>query len=470
MQSKEAHMTALAIRADAGNSPAPLSEEIVSARIERLPLSGWHVRMMSIAGLAHLSDAFDSLAIAFVLPVLVGIWKISPAEVGYLISAGYIGQMVGAVGFGWLAEKVGRRGALRLTVAVISVCSLACAFSWSYLSFFLFRSLQGLGLGGEVPVAATYMNEISTARFRGRMVLLLQSTFAFGIVVTSIASIWIVPNLGWQWMFFIGAVPAVLAIWLRRLMPESPRWLASRGRLEEADQALQVIENEISKKAKLPPLPDRLPPLVTERATFASLFQGQYLGRTLLVWSLMLCTSIVGYSLLTWMPTIYRTVLHLPVEQTLQYGLVGSIASFLGVISGAFLVDAIGRRSAFALGFFGSALALGVLWKIALQVPAVYVVVLAAVGLYFISVLLSGLYLYVPEIYPTRMRALGTGTGSAWLRAGSIIGPSLVGWLLSVSDLSTVFLMFAVVALIGGALILGFAIETRGRVLEELAP
>jgi putative MFS transporter len=271
-------------------------------------------------------------------------------------------------------------------------------------------------------------------------------------------------------MFFIGAVPALLAIWLRRLMPESPRWLASQGKIEDADRALQVIENEISKKVQLPPLPNQLPALVKERASIASLFQGQYLGRTLLVWSLMLCASIVGYSLLTWMPTIYRTVLHLPVEQTLQYGLIGSIASFLGVISGAFLVDAIGRRPAFALGFFGSALALGILWRIALQVPAVYVAVLAAVGLYFISVLLSGLYLYVPEIYPTRMRALGTGTGSAWLRAGSIIGPSLVGWLLSVSDLSIVFSMFAVVALIGGALMLGFAIETRGRALEELAP
>ncbi|MGD0026803.1 MAG: MFS transporter [Xanthobacteraceae bacterium] len=451
---------------------AVLSEETVSARVERLPLSGWHVRMMSIAGLAHFSDAFDSLAIAFVLPVLVGLWKIAPAEIGFLISAGYVGQILGAIAFGWLAERVGRRGALRLTVVVISVLSLACAFSWNYFSFFVFRTIQGLGLGGEVPVAATYMNEISAANFRGRIVVLLQSVFAFGIVITSLVSIWIVPHLGWQWMFFIGALPALLAIWLRRLMPESPRWLASRGRLDEADEGLKIIENKVSRNGKvaLAALPVEFPLLVKERATIASLFRGQYLGRTLTVWGLMLCTSIVGYSLLTWMPTIYRTVFKLPVEQTLQYGLVGSIASFLGVISAAFLVDAIGRRPAFMLGFFGSAAALGILWKIALQVSPVYVVALAAVGLYFISVLLSGLYLYVPEIYPTRMRALGAGCGSAWLRLGSIIGPSLVGWILGVSDLTTVFLMFAVVGVIGGLLMLLFAIETRGRVLEELAP
>jgi MFS transporter, putative metabolite:H+ symporter len=255
-------------------------------------------------------------------------------------------------------------------------------------------------------------------------------------------------------------------------MPESPRWLASQGKLHEADETLKAIETEVTRNqtVKLPPLLGRMPALVKERATLASLFQGQYLGRTLLIWALMLCTSIVGYSLLTWMPTIYRTVLKLPVEQTLQYGLVGSIASFLGVISGAFLVDAIGRRPTFAMGFFGSAIALGILWSIALNAPAIYVVGLAAVGLYFISILLSGLYLYVPELYPTRMRALGAGTGSAWLRVGSIIGPTLVGWLLSVSDLSTVFLVFAVIGVIGGLLIIGFATETRGRILEELAP
>jgi putative MFS transporter len=449
-----------------------LSEEMISARVERLPLSRWHVRMMSIAGLAHFSDAFDSLAIAFVLPVLVGLWKITPAEVGFLISAGYVGQILGAIGFGWLAERIGRRGALRLTVAVISVLSFACAFSWNYLSFLIFRTIQGLGLGGEVPVAATYMNEISAARFRGRIVLLLQSAFAFGIVITSLVSIWIVPHLGWQWMFFIGALPALLAIWLRQLIPESPRWLAGHGKLREADQALKAIENEVSRsgRVELPALPAEFPPLVKGRATIANLFEGRYLGRTLTVWALMLCTSIVGYSLLTWMPTIYRTVLKLPVETTLQYGLVGSTASFLGVVCGAFLVDAIGRRPTFALGFFASAVALGILWKIALGVAPVYVMGLAAIGLFFISILLSGLYLYVPEIYPTRMRALGTGTGSAWLRAGSIIGPSLVGWILSVSELTAVFLMFAVVAVIGGILIMLLAIETRGRLLEELAP
>jgi putative MFS transporter len=315
------------------------------------------------------------------------------------------------------------------------------------------------------------MNEISAARFRGRIVILMQSAFAIGIVITSLVSIWIVPNLGWQWMFYIGALPAILAIWLRWLMPESPRWLASRGRLSEAQDVVQKIEAEVVKSgASLPPLAATFPPLVKERATIASLFQGQYLARTIAVWCLMLCTSIVGYGLLTWMPTIYRTVLKLPVSETLQYGFAGSVASLLGVLSTAFLVDAIGRRPAFIIGFLGSAVALGILWKVALSVAPIYVVILAAIGLYFISFLLSGLYLYVPEIYPTRMRAMAMGIASAWLRIGAIIGPSLVGWILGASDLNSVFLMFAAAGLIGGLIVLFFAIETRGRILEEVAP
>lgn len=447
------------------------SAESISARVERLPLSRWHARVMAVTGFAHFSDAFDSLTIAFVLPVLIGLWSIAPAEIGLLISAGYVGQMAGAILFGWVAERFGRRTALRWSVAVISALSLACAFSWNYLSFIVFRTIQGIGLGGEVPVAATYMNEVSASRFRGRMVLLLQSSFAFGIVITSLVSIWIIPNLGWQWMFFIGAAPAVLAVWLRRFMPESPRWLASRGQTEEAHKVMQSIEEEIARRHTLPPATLQPPtPGSAEQPGIAALFVGPYFKRTIMMWTLMLCTSITGYGLLTWMPSIYRTVLKLPVNEVLRYGLVGSIASFLGCVSCAFLVDMIGRRAAFSLGFFGSALALGVLWHVALSVEPIYLVTLAAIGLYFISMLLSGLYLYVPELYPTSIRAVGTGAASAWLRIGAIVGPSLVGWILGASDVSGVFLMFAAIGAIGGLTILLFAPETRGRRLEELTP
>src|SRR5262249_52063415 len=161
-------------------------------------------------GTATFFDAFDALAIAYVLPVLIRLWKLGPLEIGNLISIGYVGQLVGALFFGWLAERRGRMLALQLSVALYSVFSLLAAFSWSYGSLFAFRTIQGIGLGGEVPVAAAYISELSRARGRGRFVLLYELAFAIGLVAAAVLGNLIVPTLGWQAMFLIGAIPALL--------------------------------------------------------------------------------------------------------------------------------------------------------------------------------------------------------------------------------------------------------------------
>ena len=168
---------------------ASLTEETISARVERLPITSWYRRMMLIVGMAGFFDAFDALTIAFVLPVLIGMWHINPGQIGALISIGYVGQLFGAIGFSWVAEKYGRQRVLRWTIAIIGLLSIACAFAWSYDSLFWFRFVQGLGLGAEVPIAATYMNELTKAEFRGRLVVLFQSVFAFGVMVTALVSI-----------------------------------------------------------------------------------------------------------------------------------------------------------------------------------------------------------------------------------------------------------------------------------------
>lgn len=451
-----------------------ISEEQISARIERLPISSWYARMMLIVGMAGFFDAFDALTIAFVLPVLIGLWHISPGDIGALISIGYVGQLIGAVGLSWVAEKYGRLRVLRWTIAIIGLLSIACAFAWSYNSFFWFRFVQGLGLGAEVPIAATYMNEFTNAKFRGRLVVVFQSVFAFGVMVTAFVSIWVVPNLGWQWMFIIGAVPAVLALWLRRLVPESPRWLASRGRIEEADKTLQKIETVVSKgnSSSLPPLPSSFPKIIKEQAYWTDLFNGPYLKRTLTVWAMAFATSIVGYGLLVWMPTLYRTVYHLPIGQTLEYSFISYFVGLFGALAGIFLIDRFGRRPCYMVSFGGAGLALLSLWWAAsgpTLAPVATVVTLASISLFFISILLAAIYVYMPEIYPTRMRSLGAGTASAWLRVASIVGPVIVGAILGGAGISGVFLFFGLSAIAGAAIVFFFAIETRGKILEEIS-
>jgi putative MFS transporter len=428
--------------------------------------------MMLIVGTAGFFDAFDAMAIAFVLPVLIGLWHINPGQIGALISIGYAGQLLGAISLSWAAEIYGRQRVLRWTVAIIGLLSIACASAWSYEALLAFRFIQGLGLGAEVPIAATYMNELTRAELRGRLVVLFQSIFAFGVMATALVSVWVVPHLGWQAMFIIGAFPAGLAIRLRRLVPESPRWLAARGRLGEADATLQRIETIVSAAgAKLPPLPTNIPKIVKYTASWLDLFRGGYLGRTLTAWAMAFAASIVGYGLLVWLPTIYRTVYHLPIEQNLRYSFVSYLVGLFGSLSGVLLIDRFGRRACYTVALLGAGLPLLLLWWLGHDaLPSVEtVVVIASTSLFFISILLASIYVYLPEIYPTRMRALGSGIASAWLRVASIVGPTVVGAILGQAGVSVVFLFFGLTGLAGALVVMAFAVETRGKVLEEIA-
>jgi MFS transporter, putative metabolite:H+ symporter len=449
-----------------------LSEEQITARIERLPLTGWYARLMSIVGTAHFFDAFDSLTIAIVLPILVGIWHITPAQIGLLISVGFVGQMIGAVCLGWLAERQGRLRVLQWTLAIIALFSIACAFAWDYNSFLVFRTVQGIGLGAEVPIAATYLNEFTKAQYRGRLIIFLQSCFAGGIVITSLVAVWIIPHLGWPWMFILGTLPALLALGMRRLAPESPRWLASKRRLPEADAIVSALEARAERDGPLPPLPANIPPIVTEPAGFADLFKGIYVNRTLTAWAIAFCTAFVGYGLLTWLPTIFRTIYKLPIEQVLQYNLIFAIVGFVGALAGMSIIDALGRRICFLISFAGAGLGMIALWLLGDGRTPTDVIWLACISQFFMTFLLTGVYLYIPETYPTRMRALGVGVASSWMRIAAIVAPTIVGYILTGagSDVGKAFLMFGIVGLVGAVVVVACCIETRGRILEEIAP
>ena len=166
----------------------------------------------------------------------------------------------------------------------------------------------------------------------------------------------VVPHLGWQWMFYIGAVPAVIALILRRMLPESPRWLASRGRLEEADRTLRSIEDEVSRTSgrALPPLPAAIPPISRSRARWAELFSSIYARRTFAVWVMWFCSYLVTYGIAGWLPTVYRTVFKLPVQQSLQYTMVTPVVGVVAALACAFFIDYTGRKA-----WFGAAFLLG---------------------------------------------------------------------------------------------------------------
>ena len=452
-------------------APAGAVDNIV-ARIERLPTSWWHVKTRIIVGVATFFDAFDAIAIATVLPVLVPMWKLTGPDIGFMISAGYVGQLIGALLFGWIGERYGRMPAMIGSIAVFGVMSLGCAFAWDYNSLLWFRTLQGIGLGGEVPVAATYISELTRAKNRGRFVLLYELVFPIGLVTVSLAGLWVVPNLGWQWMFYIGTLPAILALVLRVLLPESPRWLAVHGRPAEADAVTSMIERETQRSTgqSLPPVQPVQPVVATtdKRASLSDLFGPRYLRRTLVVWVIWFCAYFINYGLVIWLTTIFRTVYKLPLDVSLRYGLIIQVTGFVGTCICALTIDYVGRKPYFAVSFAAAAVSLGML---AMQPTpsAEQVLMHVAAAYFFISTVNIGAYLYTPELYPTRSRALGVGIATAWLRFASMIGPTAVGFMIA-GGLQSVFWMFATAALVAAVITAAFAIETKGRVLEEVSP
>jgi putative MFS transporter len=453
-----------------GPDAARINAELV-ARLERLPVTRRLSLIRIIIGSATFFDAYTVLAIAFAMPQLVTEWHLSAGEIGMILSAGYVGQIFGALFFGHLAERIGRLPVLLITILLFVSMDIGCLFAWGAWSMIVLRFLQGIGTGGEVPVASAYINEFIGAKKRGRFFLLYEVIFPVGLMFAGIAGYFLVPVFGWKAMFIVGLIPAVLTIPMRALMPESPRWLASTGRVKKADAVVSMLENEALKAGATLSEPVLRPvdPKATARSDWRELFKGIYRKRTFTIWFLWICVYMVNNGLITWLPTLYKQAFNLPLQTSLAYGWVTSAVGVIASILCALLIDRVGRKRWYSVAFLASTVPLVILTALG-AVSATQVVVFASVAYAILQTISFSLYLYSAELYPTRLRAIGTGFGSAWLRAGSAIGPLLVGWIVDSYGVSVVFTVFAAVALIGGLITIFFAVETKGRVLEELSP
>jgi putative MFS transporter len=334
-----------------------------------------------------------------------------------------------------------------------------------------FRFLQGVGTGGEVPVASAYINEFIGAEKRGRFFQLYEVIFPVGLMFAGMVGFFLVPIYGWKAMFIVGLVPSILTIPLRWFMPESPRWLASKGRYAEANTVVKLLEDDATRHGAVlrEPVVRPLACGAMVQSDWRELFKGIYRSRTLMIWGLWACVYMINNGLVTWLPTLYKQVFQLPLQTSLAYGWITSGVGVVASIICALAIDKVGRKPWYATAFLLGALPLLMLASLG-ATSATEVLVLATAAYAVLQTIAFSLYLYSAELYPTRLRAVGTGFGSAWLRAGSSIGPILVGWIVADFGIQYVFAAFAAVALAGGLVTLRFAIETKGRVLEELSP
>jgi putative MFS transporter len=291
--------------------------------------------------------------------------------------------------------------------------------------------------------------------------------FPLGLMATGQIGAWIVPSFGWSSIFLLGGIPGLIITFLVARLPESPRWLISQGRLREAEAIVEQIEASTSRRIPVPAA--AAPPSnLTQRGHWSDLLSPTYRGRTLIVWALWASAFFVANGLNNWMPSLYNTVYHMNLRQSLRAASMTNVAQVAILLVCAFSIDRIGRRNWTVATFILGGATLAVLGLIGAQNVS-SVMILATLGYGLIGSINAVLYLYTPEIYPTRMRAIGTGLATSWLRIASATAPALVGLLVEARGIHSVFWMFAAISVLGALAATGM-VETRDRRLEDIAP
>ena len=441
-----------------------MAAETFVARLDRVPLNRFHWRLLVVSGLGWMFDAMDVLMLSFLLAPISGEFKLDANQRGLIASATFLGMFLGAAASGRLADRFGRRGVFTSTLVVFSVGSLLSAVSPSFELLLISRVVAGLGLGGELPVASTLVSELSPRIARGRMIVLLESFWAYGTILAGIVALTVVAAYGWRWGFVVGALPALYVAYLRRALPESPRWLAEKGRSPEADAIVRRVER--AGGGALLTLAPAVPPARAGRTRLGELFAPRYARRTVMLWILWFGVVLTYYGIFLWIPSILATR-GLSEVRSNEFFFLSTLAQVPGYFSAAWLVERIGRKPTLVAYLVGTAVTAFLFGNSGTGTLAF---VWAALLSFFNLGAWGVVYTYSPELYPTAVRATGAGVAAAVGRVGGIIGPYITPVLVTAVAVSGTFAVFMVLLLITAAAVALLGEETRGRSLEEIAP
>jgi putative MFS transporter len=472
--------------------PSTLQQNLL-ARLEHLPITNFHWIFLLTIFIGTAYDFSDQVTLSFVIPEYSKEWGLSPLVTRVHPMLGITGTIIGAFLFGRVADKIGRRNAFLVTLLIFSATSglngfapadPAIGFPWVVMNCFI----MGMGVGGEIPLGFTLISEYLPARVRGRAEILIgMLAITGGYIIAAGAAYLFLPYegmyfgpipLGWRTIFFISAFPAALAAVIRLYVPESPRYLLSKGKIQEAIRVLRrlggrafdgfvgdIFETEGSGPSS------GLVVESTRRHRVSDIWRDYLRGRSGLAWTYSWLGQFFVLGFLVWLPTYLARLGYITHEASL-YTLIINIIAVPSALLTAFLFERWSTKKTIGLFSVIGGLALVALGISAPHLSPALLIVLGAITMFFaVTVVMGAFPPYVTEIYPTELRGTGSGSAVAFGRTGAVTGIFMGGWILA-SGLASLALplTFGLPIIAAGILVALFGIETRRKRLEEISP
>jgi putative MFS transporter len=435
------------------------------ARLDRLPISPFHYRIFWLVGAGMFFDGYDLYVAGGVLASVAQSQFSTPAQIPQFISLTFVGMTAGALITGFIGDRFGRRFTYQINLLIFGLASLAAAFAQNMDQLIVCRFMQGLGLGAEIVVGYSTLTEFVPPKTRGRWLSMMAFIVVAGFPATSLLGYLVIPNFGWRPMFVIAGIGSLIVWYLRKNLPESPRWLESEGRDEEAKALMQAIETEASGGKPLPPvvIPPAVKPVAAIDMIKPPLLQRMIVGSWVLI---TINTLIFGFVI--FLPQFFLRQ-GLTITNSLAYTLVLSAGSLVGCALGAYLSDAIGRRMSIISASIVTIVSGYIYARFdATADPAIVLSVgfILVVAIYVQTAILYGVY--TPELFPTEIRLRANGICNFFGRGATVVSPFIVGTLMASYKLPGVVWLMIGLVVVQILVVWAWGVEPRNRGLEEV--
>lgn len=423
--------------------------------IDNAPFTRFHWMVMCLCALLLIFDGYDLFIYGVVLPVLMKEWGLTPLEAGALGSYALFGMMFGALGFGTLADKIGRKKGIAICFVLFSGSTVLNGFASSPTEFGMFRFLAGLGCGGLMPNVVALMNEYAPKRLRSTLVAIMFSGYSVGGMLSAGLGIYMLPRFGWETMFFAAAVPLLLLPVILWFLPESVGFLVRQGRSEQARALLKRVDprRELQGDDVL-----AMADVKGQGVAVLELFRAGRAVRTLAIWTAFFCCLLMVYALSSWLPKLMANAGY-SLGSSLSFLLVLNFGAVFGAIGGGMLGDRMNLPRVLAGFFIAAAVSISLL-GFKTPMPVLYGLI-AIAGATTIGTQIL-LYACAAQFYGLSIRSTGLGWASGIGRNGAIVGPLLGGALLGINlPLQLNFMAFAIPGAIAAIAMLVFSLSGR---------